>query len=67
MKLKILLLIFACCSVASISLAQNTVEQQIHQLMQETPVMGLSVAVVKNGKLVYTQAFGLKKKKLTSL
>lgn len=61
MKLKILLLIFACCSVASISLAQNTVEQQIHQLMQETPVMGLSVALVKNGKLVYTQAFGLKK------
>mgnify|MGYP003616356023 FL=1 len=28
--------------------------------MQETPVMGLSVAVVKNNKLIYTNAFGLK-------
>lgn len=32
----------------------------ISRLMQESPVMGLSVAVVKKGKLVYTKAFGLK-------
>ncbi len=35
-------------------------EQAIAQLMHETPVMGLSVAVVKNNKLIYTKAFGLK-------
>lgn len=35
-------------------------EQQIKQLMQETPVMGLSVVVVKNNKIIYTNAFGLK-------
>lgn len=35
-------------------------EQAITQLMHETPVMGLSVAVVKNNKLIYTKAFGLK-------
>ncbi|GAB3006296.1 serine hydrolase domain-containing protein [Niabella terrae] len=28
--------------------------------MQTTPVMGLSVAVVKDGRLIYTHAFGLK-------
>lgn len=35
-------------------------EQEIKLLMQQTPVMGLSVAVVKNNKLIYTNAFGLK-------
>lgn len=40
--------------------AQHPVEKRIEQLMQETPVMGLSVAVVKNNELVYTRAFGLK-------
>jgi CubicO group peptidase (beta-lactamase class C family) len=28
--------------------------------MQENPVMGMSVAVVKNNKIIYTQSFGLK-------
>jgi len=28
--------------------------------MQENPVMGLSVAVIKNNKIIYTQSFGLK-------
>jgi len=32
----------------------------IQQIMQENPVMGLSVAVVKNNKIIYTQSFGLK-------
>lgn len=32
----------------------------ISRLMQESPVMGLSVAVVKKGKLVFTKAYGLK-------
>ena len=32
----------------------------IQQIMKENPVMGLSVAVVKNNKMIYTQSFGLK-------
>ena len=35
-------------------------EANIAKLMQQTPVMGLSVAVVKNNKIIYTRAFGLK-------
>ncbi len=32
----------------------------IQSIMQEAPAMGFSVAVVKNNKIVYTEAFGLK-------
>ena len=35
-------------------------EEAIQQIMQETPVMGLSVVVVKNNKIIYTHSFGLK-------
>jgi CubicO group peptidase (beta-lactamase class C family) len=43
------------------SIAQeNKAEVAIHQIMKENPVMGLSVAVVKNNKIIYTQSFGLK-------
>ena len=44
------------------SVAQHNAQQRIEQLMKETPVMGLSVAVVKENKIVYTAAFGLKNK-----
>lgn len=42
---------------------------RIRQLMEQRPVMGLSVAVVKDGELVYQEAFGWKedgKAKLSS-
>jgi altronate dehydratase len=35
-------------------------EAGIKSIMQEIPVMGLSVAVVKNNKIIYTQSFGTK-------
>lgn len=35
-------------------------EYAIEQIMQSTPVVGLSVAVVKNNKIVYNHSFGLK-------
>ncbi len=35
-------------------------EAGIKSIMQEIPVMGLSVAVVKNNKIIYTQSFGSK-------
>lgn len=39
---------------------ENKAESAIQQIMLETPVMGLSVAVVKNNKIIYTHSFGLK-------
>lgn len=43
------------------SIAQeNKAVAAIQQIMKENPVMGLSVAVVKNNTLVYSQSFGLK-------
>ena len=35
-------------------------ESGIRAIMQETNVMGLSVAVVKNNRIIYTHSFGLK-------
>jgi CubicO group peptidase (beta-lactamase class C family) len=44
-----------------ISMAQeNKAEAAIEQIMKENPVMGLSVAVVKDNKFIYTHSFGLK-------
>jgi len=40
--------------------AQDATTQRLTQLMQDYPVMGLSVAVVKDGKVVHTQALGWK-------
>ena len=40
--------------------AQSQAEARIEALMDSTPVMGLSVAVVKDGELVYEKAFGWK-------
>ncbi|MEY2705962.1 MAG: hypothetical protein RL407_2024 [Bacteroidota bacterium] len=46
--------------VASPLFAQDATTQRLSQLMQEHPVMGLSIAVVKEGKVVHTQALGWK-------
>ncbi len=43
------------------SLAQaDKAEAGIKAIMEQTPVMGLSVAVVKKGKIVYSHSFGMK-------
>lgn len=39
---------------------ENKAEAAIQQIMKENPVMGLSVAVVKNNKFIYSHSFGLK-------
>ncbi|RYY68851.1 MAG: class A beta-lactamase-related serine hydrolase [Chitinophagaceae bacterium] len=46
--------------VVSSGHAQDSAAWRIEKLMKETPVMGLSVAVVKDGKMIYSNAFGLK-------
>jgi CubicO group peptidase (beta-lactamase class C family) len=43
------------------SIAQaDKAELAIQQIMKSNPVVGLSVAVVKNNKIIYNQSFGLK-------
>lgn len=56
-----LILIFGILLIVASPLnAQDATTQRLSQLMQEHPVMGLSIAVVKEGKLVHTQALGWK-------
>lgn len=40
--------------------AQSALDTAIQHIMQENQVVGLSVAVVKNNKIVYTNAYGYK-------
>jgi CubicO group peptidase (beta-lactamase class C family) len=40
---------------------QSDIDSKINALMESTPVMGLSLAVVKDGELIYEEAFGWKK------
>ncbi len=64
---------FLTCMAFSLSFAVNAqsdkAETCIAELMQQHDVVGMSVAVVKNGKLFYTHSFGYKnleiKQKLT--
>ncbi len=54
-------LLIGCMLVCILPLqAQESSIQRLTQLMQDYPVMGLSVAVVKEGKVVHTQALGWK-------
>ena len=54
-------LVFFLCSSILQSTAQSTsAEECIKNIMQQTPVAGLSVAVVKKGKIIYTHSFGNK-------
>lgn len=51
-----------CCLLAFIAplKAQDSSTERLKGLMQDYPIMGLSVAVVKEGKVVHTQALGWK-------
>jgi CubicO group peptidase (beta-lactamase class C family) len=44
----------------TINAQPDKAEAGIRKIMEEAPVTGLSVAVVKNNKLIYTHAFGVK-------
>lgn len=56
--LTLLCLIFLC-SIESFGQIQKA-ETEIKEIMKELDVVGLSVAVVKNGGIIYTHSFGLK-------
>jgi len=58
---KTVIIFFLCFSSFLQSTAQPTsAEECIKNIMQQTPVAGLSVAVVKKGKIIYTHSFGNK-------
>jgi CubicO group peptidase (beta-lactamase class C family) len=58
---KTLYIFLGCFSVLLQSKAQSSnAEECIKNIMQQTPVVGLSVAVVKNSKIIYTHSFGNK-------
>lgn len=57
-KMKILLILFFLA--ISQVFAQDEIEKSLGQLLEKYNAVGLSVAVVKNGKLIYTHAFGKK-------
>ncbi len=61
MNLKCFLPLIGFLLVSFTSAAQiNKAEEAIQKIMIDHPVVGLSVAVVKNGKMYYTHSFGLK-------
>lgn len=57
----LLLVISAFITITKPVTAQKAkAEAGIQTIMQQNKVIGLSVAVVKKGKLIYTHSFGLK-------
>ncbi|HLO79958.1 MAG TPA: serine hydrolase domain-containing protein [Chitinophagaceae bacterium] len=56
-----LILLSLSLVLSSVCFAQaDKAEAGIRAIMEQQPVVGLSVAVVKKGKLIYTHSFGLK-------
>lgn len=64
---KMLLTSLLCIAVAAAALCQDRLQSRIEALMGARPVMGLSVAVVKDGELVYQKAFGWKEEGVEQL
>lgn len=57
---RLYLLTFFCSLLVTSNAQPDKAEAGIRKIMEEAPVTGLSVAVVKNNKLIYTRAFGVK-------
>lgn len=61
MRSPFLILLMALFLISTLAQAQpEKAEAGIKAIMQEMPVMGLSVAVVQHNKIIYTQSFGSK-------
>lgn len=59
--LKYFFTVFLLVSISTFSLAQFTkTEADIQKIMKDQDIVGLSLAVVKGGKIIYTNSFGLK-------
>ena len=60
MKKQLLILLLLCLGTTSISIAQaDKAEAGLSQIMKDDKVVGFSVAVVKNNKIIYTKSMGM--------
>lgn len=59
-SLRLSLLTFFCALLFTTNAQPDKAAAGIRKIMEEAPVTGLSVAVVKNNKMIYMQAFGVK-------
>jgi CubicO group peptidase (beta-lactamase class C family) len=60
-SLQFFVIIFSSLLASMLSFGQpEKAEAGIRDIIQQHEVVGLSVAVVKNNKIIYTQSFGLK-------
>jgi CubicO group peptidase (beta-lactamase class C family) len=57
---KIILFVFASLLIGSCLAQRKKVRKEIRQLMEKYEAVGLGVAVVKNGRLAFTESFGWK-------
>ena len=64
MKYLLKISLLTCLSMLVMNIQTNVqaekAEAAIQSIMQSSPVVGLSVAVVKNNKVIYNQSFGFK-------
>lgn len=60
MKKQLLIILLLCLGTINISIAQaDKAEAGLGQIMKDDKVVGFSVAVVKNNKIVYTKSMGM--------
>jgi CubicO group peptidase (beta-lactamase class C family) len=57
---KVLFLTFLLSSTLSVFAQNEKAETDLREIMKKLDVVGLSVAVVKKGEIIYTNSFGLK-------
>ncbi|MFZ4100552.1 MAG: serine hydrolase domain-containing protein [Sphingobacterium thalpophilum] len=57
---KVLFLTFLLSSTLSVFAQNEKAETDLHEIMKKLDVVGLSVAVVKKGEIIYANSFGLK-------
>lgn len=60
LSLKILSIIFLLSCSVSVFAQNEKAEADLREIMKKLDVVGLSVAVVKKGEIIYTNSFGLK-------
>lgn len=56
----LILFVIALSSVSVVFAQQEKAEKELKKMMEQLKIPGLSVAVVKDGKIIYTKALGLK-------
>ncbi|MBB6271325.1 CubicO group peptidase (beta-lactamase class C family) [Pedobacter cryoconitis] len=56
----ILLAVFTCCNVANAQLSSVKIDSLVENAMKKFNVAGVSVGIVKDGKILYSKGYGVK-------